>query len=68
MFFDRPDFDLASATPGNFAVTPHDGMVESLRTDYRAMAGMIFGPVPDFHAVLATITSLEERINAAPRE
>ncbi|MGB8521863.1 MAG: nucleotidyl transferase AbiEii/AbiGii toxin family protein [Candidatus Acidiferrales bacterium] len=26
MFFNRPDLDLASAVPGSFALTPHDGM------------------------------------------
>ena len=27
MFFNRPDLDLASAIPGSFALTPHDGML-----------------------------------------
>jgi hypothetical protein len=66
MFFNRPDFDLASAATGSFALALHDGMVESLRTDYQAMAGMIFGVVPDFNAVLAAITTLEQPINAVP--
>jgi hypothetical protein len=63
----RADFDLASAATGSFALAPHDGMVESLRTDYQAMAGMMFGAVPDFNAVLAAITTLEERVNAVTR-
>lgn len=29
MFFNRPDFDLASAVRGSFALVPHDGMVQS---------------------------------------
>jgi hypothetical protein len=31
IFFNRPDLDLASATPGSFALTPHDGMIADLR-------------------------------------
>ncbi len=65
MFFNRPDFDLASATPGTFALTPHDAMIEQLRVDYRAMQGMIFGEPPKFETVLDSITSLEQRLNNA---
>jgi hypothetical protein len=63
MFFNRPDFDLASAAPGSFALAPHDAMIEQLRVDYRAMQGMIFGDPPDFEAVLESISSLETRLN-----
>ena len=63
MFFNRPDFDLASAVPGSFALAPHDAMIEQLRVDYRAMQGMIFGDPPDFEAVLDNISSLETRLN-----
>jgi hypothetical protein len=62
MFFNRPDFDLASAVPGSFALAPHDAMIDQLRVDYRAMQGMIFGDPPDFEAVLASIGSLETRL------
>jgi len=65
MFFNRPDFDLASAAPGSFALLPHDGMVDQLRTDYRAMRGMIFGEPPTFEDVLASVMALEQRLNAA---
>ena len=63
MFFDRPDFDLASAAPGTFALAPHDEMIEQLRIDYRAMQGMIFGDPPEFKAVLDSISAVEERLN-----
>jgi hypothetical protein len=63
MFFNRPDFDLASAAPGSFALAPHDAMIEQLRIDYRAMQGMIFGEPPNFEAVLASISSIETRMN-----
>jgi nucleotidyltransferase AbiEii toxin of type IV toxin-antitoxin system len=63
VFFNRPDFDLASAVPGSFALTPHDSMVDQLRTDYRAMTGMIFGDSPAFDNVLATVEALERKLN-----
>jgi hypothetical protein len=63
MFFNRPDFDLASAVPGTFALVPHDAMIEQLRTDYNAMQGMIFGEPPAFDAVIESIQALEARLN-----
>lgn len=63
MFFNRPDFDLASAVPGSFALAPHDAMIDQLRVDYRAMQGMIFGDPPEFEAVLDSISLLETRLN-----
>ncbi len=38
-------------------------MIDQLHVDYRAMQGMIFGDPPDFEAVLASINSLETRLN-----
>lgn len=64
MFFNRPDFDLASAVPGSFALTPHNEMMETLERDYEAMSGMIFGPIPAFGEVMAAIAALEQRINS----
>lgn len=63
MFFNRPDFDLASAVPGTFALVPHNAMIEQLRIDFRAMQGMIFGDPPDFEDVLNSITELENVLN-----
>ena len=63
MFFNRPDLDLASAVPGSFALTPHDGMLADLRKDYEAMSGMIFGLIPTVDAVVDAIAELEQRIN-----
>jgi hypothetical protein len=63
MFFNRPDLDLASAVPGSFVLTPHDGMLADLRRDYEAMSGMVFGPIPTVDTVVAAIIELEERIN-----
>lgn len=63
MFFNRPDFDLASAVPGSYALTPHDEMMATLEKDYEAMSGMIFGPIPAAHEVIASISKLEKILN-----
>ncbi|HMF64462.1 MAG TPA: nucleotidyl transferase AbiEii/AbiGii toxin family protein [Edaphobacter sp.] len=63
MFFNRPDFDLSSAVPGSFALTPHDGMMSILERDYEAMSGMVFGAVPPFKQVITSISELEQQIN-----
>jgi len=63
MFFDRPDYDLASAQAPSFALMPHDAMVGALRRDYAAMTAMIFSPAPAFDDVLASIQRLEAIIN-----
>jgi hypothetical protein len=64
MFFNRPDLDLASAAPGSFALTPHDDMLDILRRDYEAMAGMIFGPIPHIGEALAAISEFEQHLNS----
>jgi hypothetical protein len=63
MFFDRPDFDLATAAPGTFALAPTPAMLERLEPDYQSMAGMIFGPIPEFNDVVASVVELERRLN-----
>jgi len=64
MFFDRPDFDLASAVPGTFGFSPSAAMSEALKRDYDRMAGMIMGAAPEFDEVIARIQEFERRINA----
>jgi hypothetical protein len=64
MFFNRPDFDLAGAKRGSFALVPHDEMVDQLRADYRAMSGMIFGVPPAFDRILSSIAAVEAQLNA----
>ncbi|MGB5077355.1 MAG: nucleotidyl transferase AbiEii/AbiGii toxin family protein, partial [Sphingorhabdus sp.] len=68
MFFNRPDFDLASAQAPTFALCPEGGMVDDLRQDYRAMSNMIFGEAPPFDAVIEEIAALEHELNARAGE
>jgi hypothetical protein len=64
-FFNRPDYDLATAVCPSFALSPEGAMYDALRIDYAAMAGMIFGDPPAFDAVVGTVAEIETRLNAA---
>ncbi|MGA7675439.1 MAG: nucleotidyl transferase AbiEii/AbiGii toxin family protein [Rhizomicrobium sp.] len=66
MFFSSTDLDLASAAPCTFSLVPTPPMLELLERDYRAMAGMIFGPIPPFGEVMASVAELEQRVNQQP--
>jgi hypothetical protein len=63
MFFNRPDFDLATAAPGSYALVPHNEMLTNLEQDYKAMSDMIFGDIPTFGAIIESIVNLEKRLN-----
>jgi hypothetical protein len=63
MFFNRPDFDLESARPSTFVLTPEGDMYHELRRDYAAMSGMIFGQAPPFESIVESIAMLEQTIN-----
>jgi hypothetical protein len=65
IFFNRPDYDLASAAPPTFALVPEGGMYDDLRRDYAAMTGMIFGPPPSFETVVESVASLQSAINGS---
>ena len=65
MFFNRPDFDLASAHSPSFVLTPEGDMYDELRRDYSAMAAMIFGDPPEFDAIVETVATVEQAINSA---
>lgn len=63
MFFNSADLDLASAAPGTFSLIPSEPMLAALQRDYEAMAGMIFGAVPPFEQVMASVAELEVQVN-----
>ena len=66
MFFNRPDYDLASAAPPTFTLAPDGEMYVDLRRDYAAMTAMIFGQPPSFDAVIESVTALQQAINSGP--
>ena len=63
MFFDRPDYDLASAVPGTFSITPTSAMIDALGRDYANTTAMIFGEAPVFEEILASVNRIERTIN-----
>lgn len=65
MFFNRPAFDLETAHPPTFTLTPEGDMHDELRRDYAAMSGMIFGDAPPFEAIIESVVDLEYAINEA---
>lgn len=63
MFFYRGNTGLDIAKRGAFRLLPTKSMLDPLRRDYDAMAGMIFGDVPTFDVVLESVAMAEERLN-----
>ena len=65
LFFGSADLGLDSAVPGTFTLTPSPVMREALARDYEAMAGMVFGDIPRFDAVLDSAERFEQIVNGA---
>lgn len=63
MFFNRPDFDLASAAKGSFTLVPKKEMREALRRDYAATEAMIFGKTPTFDEIIVSTEKIEALVN-----
>ena len=66
MFFDRPDFDLASAKPGTLAITPTGPMRDALRRDYANMVPMILGAAPTFEEIIDSVRRIDGVANVNP--
>ncbi len=62
-FFSRPDYNLAAAAPGTFALRPVGDMIDRLARDYDNTQAMIFGDAPDFADILSSIGEIEDRLN-----
>lgn len=54
-------YDLAVA--GSLRLLPDEAVLAAVEADYRAMADMIFGRIPDFADIVAQLRALEEEIN-----
>lgn len=63
LFFNSADLDLGNAVPGSLAIAPTSAMSDALEKDYKAMGGMIFGDLPKFDDVVATIADLDRQVN-----
>jgi len=68
MFFDRPDFDLASAKEGTWAITPTAKMREALERDYANTVSMIFGASPSFASITEAIVKIDEVANGGAKQ
>lgn len=65
LFFGSADLGLDTAIPGTFTLTPTAAMLDALKRDYEAMAGMVFGEVPRLDAVLASAERFQQIVNSA---
>jgi len=65
LFFNRPDFDLASAQRGSWAIEPSAGMLERLQADYAKTIPMIFGQAPAFEEIIASMKKINDSANKA---
>ena len=63
-FFDRPDYDLASAIPSTFSVAPTNALIDALGRDYANTTAMIFGEPPGFEDILASVDWIERTLNS----
>jgi hypothetical protein len=56
-----------TAVPGTIKLLPPDHNRAALAADYRAMEAMLFGAIPNFDDILASLSELELTLNALPR-
>lgn len=63
LFFGSADLGLDTAAPGTFTLTPTTAMRDALAKDYEAMAGMVFGDIPELEAVLGSAEHFEQIVN-----
>lgn len=54
-------YDLA--LPGSLRLVPEGHVLATVEADYRAMTNMIFGTVPTFGEIMASLRALEDEVN-----
>ncbi len=64
-FYTAPWANYETALPGTLHLVPRPERVAGLRTDYRGMSAMFFGPSLSFEAMMDKIAALEQRVNTA---
>ncbi len=64
VFFASAWASFPTAVPGTFRLIPSAERLTTLAADYRAMQEMFFRTPPTWAEVVATLTALEQRINA----
>ena len=63
LFFNRPDFDLATAQRGSWGIEPSAGMLARLQGDYEKTMPMIFGAAPTFEEIMASMKKINDAVN-----
>jgi hypothetical protein len=63
LFFGRSWASYETARPGSFRLLPSNERLAALRRDFAAMRDMYLAEPPSFDEVLATLASLERRLN-----
>jgi len=64
-FYTAPWASYETALPGTLHLVPRPERLAGLRTDYRGMSAMFFGPSLSFEAMMDKIAELERRVNTA---
>jgi hypothetical protein len=67
LFFGSADLGLNAAERGTFTLMLSPAMCEALAKDYAAMAGMVFGEVPQLDEVLANLERFEQIVNGTAK-
>lgn len=62
-FYPRGWADYDSAVAGSLKLIPTEHVYETVKDDYRAMRGMIFGKYPEFDEIMEILQELEDEIN-----
>ena len=62
-FYPRSWAKYPEAKPGTLKLVPPDYRLKALEEDYISMTQMLYGAIPSFETVMASIQALEEEIN-----
>lgn len=62
-FYPRAWAKYQEAMPGTLKLVPSEYRFAALKADYNSMQDMLYGDVPTFETVIATIRELEKEIN-----
>ena len=63
-FYTAPWASYETARPGTLRLAPRPERTAGLRSDYRSMGAMFFGPSLPYEAMMNRLAALEEQINA----
>ncbi|MDO5116587.1 MAG: nucleotidyl transferase AbiEii/AbiGii toxin family protein [Synergistaceae bacterium] len=64
-FYPRLWAKYEDASPGTLKLVPPEYRFAALQADYKAMKDMIYGEIPAFETMLASIRALEKEINSS---